>query len=130
LFALLITAKVLFSMRTIYWPKYTIDKKEQVVIYNNIQPQFDTLVAIGAGTWQVTHSDDYYSMFLPLYLVTHNREERIVLNKVKGMADVVFLPDSCVPGFDLRGYRLWKGEQVTAKGKLLLIYAKEKLIVR
>lgn len=130
LFALFIIAKVLFSMRTIYWPKYAIDKKEQVVIYNNIQPQFDTLVAMGANTWQVTHSDDYYSMFLPLYLVTHNREERIVLNREKGVADVIFIPDSCVPGFDLIGYRIWKGEQITAKGKLLLIYAKEKLIVR
>jgi hypothetical protein len=120
----------LFSTRTIYWPKYAIDKKEQVVIYNNIKPQFDTLVAMGANTWQVTHSDDYYSMFLPLYLVTHSREERIVLNREKGMADVIFIPDNCVPGFDLRGYRLWKGEQVTAKGKLLLIYAKEKLIIR
>ena len=117
-------------MRTIYWPKYTIDKKEQVAIYNAIQPQFDTLVAMGAKTWQVTHSDDYYSMFLPLYLVAHNKEERIVLNRKRGIADVIFIPDSCVPGFDLGGYRLWKSGQVTAKGKLLLIYAKEKLIVK
>lgn len=117
-------------MRTIYWPKSTIDKKEQVVIYNTIQPQFDTLAAMGVKTWQVTHSDDYYSMFLPLYLAAHNKEERIVLNRERGVADMIFLPDSSVPGFDLRGYRLWKGGQVTAKGKLLLIYAKEKLIVR
>jgi hypothetical protein len=130
LFTLFIVGKVLFTMRTIYWPKYTIDRKEQVVIYNEIESQFDALSAMGATTWQVTHSDDYYSMFLPLYLETHNKAETIVLNRKRGMADVIFLPDACVPDFDLRGYRLWKGGQVTAKGKLLLIYAKEKLIIR
>jgi hypothetical protein len=130
LFTVLITGKVLFSIRTIYWPKYWIDNKEQVVIYNEIQPQFEALTALGVTTWQITHVDDYYSMFLPLYLKSHNKVEAIVLNRERVIGDVIFLPDTCVPGFDLTGYKLWKDKQVTAKGKLLSIYAKEKLIVR
>jgi hypothetical protein len=130
LFALLVCGKVVFSIRTIYWPKYAINNKEQVVIYNQIQPQFDQLSALGASTWQITHSDDYYSMFLPLYLIAHKKEEAIILNRKQGMADVIFLPDKSQPGFDLRGYTLWKEGQITAQGKWLSIYAKEKLIVK
>jgi hypothetical protein len=130
LFGLFISAKVLFSVRTIYWDKYSIQRKEQVAIYNTIQPQFDALVAMGATTWQVTHADDYYSMFLPLYLKEHNKSASIVLNRERGMADVIFLPDVYQPGFDVDGFILWKDMQVTAKGKWLRIYAKKKLINR
>jgi len=128
LFAWLIVAKVAFSVRTIYWPKYAIERKEQVVIYNNIRPQFDALTAIGVTTWQVTDPDDYYSMFLALYLIEHNMRNNLVLNNTQGKADVIFLPDKYEPGFDLKGYKLWKAGQVTAKGKGLSIYAKEMLI--
>lgn len=69
-------------------------------------------------------------MFLPLYLIAHKKDESIVLNGKQDIADVIFLPDFCQPGFDQRGYTLWKDGQVTAKGKLLSIYAKEKLIVK
>jgi hypothetical protein len=130
LFPLLICGKMLFSLRTIYWPKYAINNKEQVAIYNGIQPQFDQLSALGVSSWQITHSDDYYSMFLPLYLIAHKKQEAIVLNRKQGMADVIFLPDKSQPGFDLRGYTLWKDGQITAQGKLLSIYAKERLIVK
>jgi hypothetical protein len=127
-FAWLIIAKIVFSVRTIYWPRYAIDGKEQVVIYNKIQPQFDTLSAMGVTTWQITDSDDYYSMFLPFYLIDHGKGDNIVLNRMQGKADVIFLPDTYEPGFDLKGYKLWRQGQVTAKGRLLNIYAKEKLI--
>jgi hypothetical protein len=69
-------------------------------------------------------------MFLPLYLIAHKKEEAIILNRKQGMADVIFLPDKSQPGFDLRGYTLWKDGQITAQGKWLSIYAKEKLIVK
>ncbi len=120
LFSVLIAGKVLFSMRTIYWPKYAIDRKEQVAIYNEIEPQFEALAAMGASTWQITHSDDYYSMFLPLYLKENNKSEAIVLNRERGIADVIFLPDTCVPQFDLKGYKLWKGGQVTAHEQIVV----------
>jgi hypothetical protein len=130
LFALLVSGKVLFSVRTIYWPYYAIDRKEQVAIYNTIKGQLDELMAMGATTWQVTNSDDYYSMFLPLYLIEHNKREAIILNRNRGVADVIFLPDTYQQGFDLNGFILWKDMQVTAQGNSLKIYAKKKLIDR
>jgi hypothetical protein len=40
-------------------------------------------------------------MLLRLYLVAHNKEGRIVLNRERSMADVIFLAGGSVPGFDL-----------------------------
>ena len=130
LFALFVSGKALFSMRTIYWSRYAIDKQEQVAISHTIKLQFDELMAMGATTWQVTNSDDYYSMFLPIYLIEHNKRESIILNRDRGVADVIFLPDTYQQGFDLNGFILWKDMQVTSQGNCLRVYAKKKLIDR
>jgi hypothetical protein len=127
-FAWLMVAKVVFSLRTIYWPRYAINNKEQVMIYNTIQPQFDSLSAMGVTRWQVTDADDYYSLFLPLYLIDHGKRDTVILNREQGKADVIFLPDKYEAGFNLKGYKLWKQKQVTAQGKSLSIYAKDMLI--
>jgi len=109
--------KVAGSLRGLYWERFSVSERKEVVAYYKIRKDLAALKGLGTVSWQITNSDDFYPMYLKAYLLEQDDQGKVVFDRTVGRAQVVFLPDAYRPAFDLRGYVLWGGSRVTAIGE-------------
>jgi hypothetical protein len=101
---------------------------EQTKVYKEVEPDLERLAVLHPQTWQITKADDYYSMFLRLYLVEHGSDARVLWNKEKPVGDVIFLPAIYDSSFAKDGYILWGKRGLTVEGKVMEIYVSKRLL--
>jgi hypothetical protein len=126
--------KITGSVRGLYWDRFSVRRQEPVRTYYGLQNDFKALGALHPTDWQITDSDDFYSMYLRLYLIGEQAPERVFLNSKTAKGDVLFLPDCYVPLDQLQGYTLWADDKITARCETrsrkgaLKIYVSTKLL--
>jgi hypothetical protein len=99
-----------------------------VKINRQIQPQLERLSQMHPASWQITHSDDFYSLKLRFFLNANRSKEPVVLNREQAIGDVIFLPNTYESGFNLQGYSRFRRDSITAFGDFLDVYVKDHLL--
>jgi len=110
------------SMRGLYWEPDSVDVRPESAIRRHVEADMEKLDRLHPASWQITRSDDYYSMYLQLHLIEKGDTGRVVLRRDAAVGDVIFLPESYLPFFHLEGYRLWADKRWTVEAKSLEIY--------
>ena len=125
---LFLAVKLAGSLRGLYWERWSIGQRKEVVQYYTIRRDLEQLGSLHPAMWQVTNSDDYYSMYVREYLIEREgNDAAVVLDGTKARGQVLFLPDQYRADFDLRGYTIWGDRRITVVGdqpadKTLSIY--------
>jgi hypothetical protein len=117
------------SLRGLYRESSSVNGLEQTKIYRELEPDLEQLAALHPATWQITRSDDFYPMFLRLYLVEHNSSAGVLWNKGKAVGDIIFLPAIYESYFPKEGYVLWGRRELTVEGKSMEIYVSKQLLL-
>jgi hypothetical protein len=118
------------SLRGLYWESSSVSGLEQTKVYRELEPDLERLAALHPVTWQITKADDYYPMYLRLYLVDHGSDGRVLWDKKKPVGDVIFLPAIYDSSFSKEGYVLWGKRGLTAEGNMMEIYVSKQLLPR
>jgi hypothetical protein len=117
LVAIFLAVKITGSLRGIYWERFGIVERKEVILYHKISKDLKELGGLHPANWQITNSDDFYSMYLKEYLIECGGTGKVILDRVAARAQVLFLPDLYRPSVDLRGYILWKDKRITVVGE-------------
>ncbi|MDR3714822.1 MAG: hypothetical protein P4L51_18580 [Puia sp.] len=131
--------KIAGSVRGLYWERFAVAEQPYVKIYYGLQKDFRALSAYRPATWLITDSDDFYSMYLRLYLLDKasgradggEEASNVVFGRKGASGDVLFLPDCYLPYFSLGEYRLWAEHRISAKcngNETLSVYISKRLV--
>ena len=122
LIALFLFVKIAGSVRLLYLDKYAIRNKDMVRMFYTLEDEFDALARLHPATWQITDSNDYYSMYIRLYLMERPGLGKVVFSREAAMGDVIFLADDHRATVIPKGYILWGDQRLTEFGHYLRIY--------
>jgi len=117
------------SLRGLYRESSSVNGLEQTKIYREAEPDLEQLAALHPLTWQIATSDDFYPMYLRLYLVEHHSGEGVLCNKGKAVGDIIFLPAVYDSYFPKEGYILWGRRALTMEGNSMEIYVSKRLLL-
>jgi len=96
------------SVRGMFWSRYSPESRFEVIDHRMIEDDLRALDGLHPSSWHIWNSDDYYAMYLKLYLIDHDRKDRVILKRDGAEGDVIFLPAWARDGYSPKGYRLWK----------------------
>jgi hypothetical protein len=116
------------SLRGLYWEHSSWRGLTQSRIYGELEPDLEQLAVLRPLTWQITKSDDFYPMYLRLYLIERGDKARVLWEKEKAVGDVVFLPARYGSSFMNDGYVLWGKRRLTVEGDEMDIYVSKRLL--
>lgn len=124
---LFLTVKIGGGLRLLYLDKnfYRIQYRQSTI--GKVLIDLDALAALHPKTWQITDSDDFYSMYITLKL-DEGGQGRIIFDRHQALGDVLFVPDTYEGRMSLGNYALWAGHKITVKGKYLDIYVTKALL--
>jgi hypothetical protein len=116
------------SLRGLYWEPSSWRGLTQARNYGELEPDLEQLAALRPLTWQITKSDDFYPMYLRLYLAERGDKARVLWEKEKVVGDVVFLPALYGASIMNDGYVLWGKRRLTVEGNEMDIYVAKRLL--
>jgi len=115
--AIFLVLKIGGSLRGLYWERFSVGRRKEVVTYYTIRKDLERLGGMHPASWQIMNSDDFYSMYVREYLLERGSDAAVVFDRAAARAQVVFLPDHYRSKFDLRGYVLWGDKRITVVGE-------------
>jgi hypothetical protein len=125
-FGCFLLLKAAGSLRGLYWERFAIGSRKEVVIYREVEGDLEKLGRLHPVSWQITKSDDYYSMYLRLYLIERGEKGQVVLKRDAAVGEVIFWPQGYPPVIPREGYVLWGDNKRTAEAKSLDIFVAKK----
>lgn len=108
LLGLLIVVKTAGSVRLLYMARFSIRNSIDAQIYYDPQPIYPELAGLHPRSWQVTHSEDSYPMYLRLYLFTHREKTPVIFSTNRALGDVILVADTTAARIPLEGYTRWR----------------------
>ncbi len=120
--------KILISVRLLYFDKDSIQNQGGVKIYYGLQKDFQQLSSLHPASWQITNSDDFYSMYLRLFLQKNSPADKIIFDRKTAIGDVIFLPNTYQQMISQKGYLKWAENKQTQKGESIAIYISSSLL--
>ncbi len=115
------------SLKGVLWERWSIDRRPEVVIYKKLEGDLEKLDLLHPGSWQITKSDDYYSMYMRLFLIDRGEKARVILNRERAVGEVIFWPDNYPPVIPFKDYVLWGDNRRTAEARTLNIFVSKTL---
>jgi hypothetical protein len=112
----LLAVKLAGSLRGLYWERYSLDSLPEAGYSRVMERDLDRLWARHPSCWQITKSNDYYPMYLRLYLIERRDTAKVVYERNKAVGEVIFLPVIYRGNFDRSGYNTWGENRITAEG--------------
>jgi len=104
-----------------------VDVRPEVVYYRILERDLDSLDRLHPVTWQITRSDDFYSMYVRLHLIDRGEEGRVIFERSRAVGEVIFWPVSYPAVIPAQEYRLWGDNRITVEAKSLNIYVLKRL---
>jgi len=122
LMVVLLLGKTALSVRGLYWERFGVDSWRDVKVARTVEADIRRMVNLHPRSWQITDSDDYYSMYIQEYLIRKGDGGKVWFSRTETIGDVIFLPDSYLLSFPPGKYVLWADGKRTAHGRVLRIY--------
>jgi hypothetical protein len=128
-FGCLLVVRALGSLRGLYWEPDSVGVRPEAVNYRILERDLDSLDRLSPASWQITRSDDYYSMYVRLHLIDRGKEGRVIFERGRAVGEVIFWPVSYPAVIPVEEYRLWGDKRMTVEAKSLDIYVLKRLEV-
>jgi hypothetical protein len=117
-FGCFLVIKLAGSVRGLVWERYSLDSLPEALCSRVVRQDLDRLWEMHPGSWQITKSNDYYPMYLGLYLIEHRDGARVIRDRERAVGDVLFLPVIYRGNFERKGYRVWGENRLTVEGAM------------
>ena len=126
-FGCLLLVRAAGSLRGLYWEPDSVGVRPEAVHYRILERDLDSLDRLHLVTWQITRSDDFYSMYVRLHLIDRGEEGRVIFERSRAVGEVIFWPVSYPAVIPAQEYRLWGDNRMTVEAKSLNIYVLKRL---
>lgn len=124
----IVLLKTLGSIRSVLWEGWAPGRSHEVAAYLKLRADLEKLAVLHPSSWQVTWSDDYYPMYLRVYLAEKEEKSKVIWDRDSARGEVLFLPE-CYRSFSLSGYHLWAEGKLTGLGNHRMdIYVRDRLL--
>ncbi len=128
--AILLVLKIAGSVRGLYMREDSVAAQPDVVMYKTVEGDIEALDKLKPKVWQISDFDDLYPMYLRLYLLERRDRRRIVYEREKAAADVLFLSAPWKEHFSKEGYQFWGERALLTPLNLKYIFVAEGLYLK